>query len=186
MGADPNSTPDSAPVPMMIPAPPPPARSTSSSAGKRHLAFTPVDLPWLRLKLPGEWFRSANPNSFEYTHPLGDEQLIVMVVPLAEPLTLEQQRVALASLFETRRHAAVQLSGGLAELSAPEHRASAGQHEVRLFGINHKDSIQFAFLARSSPRALVNLSLYRYNVNPLQEEFAETARGIFDRLEIKI
>src|SRR5439155_22035608 len=146
----------------------------------------------LSLRLPGgSWQRSNNEQSFEYVDPLSDQQLIVMVVPLSAALTLEQQRLALASLFETRRNAAVQLSGGLAELTAPDHRhigarhGQHAQHEIRLFGINHKDSIQFAFLARATPRALVNLSLYRYNLNETQEEFGDVANTIFERLEIK-
>ena len=174
--------PDSLP-PLVINLPPPPPRPRHTASAP---SFTPVNLPWLSLRLPGEaWHRSGNPDAFEYVNPLNDEQLIVMVVPLAHPLTVEQQRAALEVLIDKRRDAVTTLSEGLAELSAPEHRQGGGHHEIRVVGINHKRSIQFAFLARASPQAIVNLSLYRYNVNPKLDPFEQTARVIFDHLDVK-
>src|SRR5438034_805915 len=170
----------SPPPAILVPPPPRPRRADA------ELHFTLVDLPWLSLRLPGPaWRRSGNEQAFEYVNPLTDEQLIVMVVPLQHPLTIEQQRAALQVLIDARRDAVVSLSDGLAELSAPEHRQGAGQHEIRLFGINHKKAIQFAFLARAAPGAIVNLSLYRYNVNPDPTPFPLTAQRIFDKLQVK-
>jgi hypothetical protein len=166
-----------------IDLPPPPPRPALTSTKQ---PFTQVDLPWLSLRLPGEsWARSGNANAFEYVSPLTDEQLIVMVVPLAQPLGIEQQRAALEILIDNRREAVATLSDGLAEFSPLEHRQGGGQHEIRLAGVNHKSNIQFAFLARAAPGAFVNLSLYRYNVNPNPTPFAFTAQRIFDRLEIR-
>jgi hypothetical protein len=169
------------PVLIEIPQPPPRPRNALAQG-----TFTHIELPWLKLRLPGEsWQRSGNPNAFEYVSKPTDEQLIVMVVPLAMPLAIEQQKAALQALVDARRDAVVSLSEGLAELNPPEHRQVAGQQEIRLIGINHKKAVQFAFLARSAPNAVVNLSLYRYNVNPNPTPFKLTAQRIFDKLIVK-
>jgi hypothetical protein len=167
---------------------PPPTPRPRNAALPEQRNVTDVELPWLRLRLPGDsWKRSGNPEAFEYVNPLTDEQLIVMVVPLAAPLPAEQQRAALQALIDARRDAAVKLSDGLAELSVPRERAAGagGHHEIRLYGIHRKGAIQFAFLARATATAVVNLSLYRYNVNPAPTPFALTAQRIFDRMEVK-
>jgi hypothetical protein len=175
------SGPANPPVLIEIPSPPPRPRNPMARG-----SFTHIELPWLSLRLPGEsWTRSGNPDAFEYVSRLTDEQLIVMVVPLAAPLSPEQQRAALESLIAARRDAVVKLSEGLAELDAPEHRQGHGHCEIRQIGLNHQKKIQFAFLARAAPTAVVNLSLYRYNVDPNPTPFKLTAQRIFDKLQLK-
>ena len=174
--------------PVLIEIPTPPPRPPLPTRPRNPLArgsFTHVDLPWLSLRLPGEsWKRSGNADAFEYVNPLTDEQLIVMAVPLAAPLPADQQRAALAALINARRDAIVSLSEGLAELSAPEHRQGPGGQEIRLSGINHQRKVQFAFLAKAAPAIVVNLSLYRYNVNPDPTPFKLTAQRIFDKIQL--
>ena len=168
------------PVLVEIPTPPPRPRNAIARG-----SFIHFELPWLSLRLPGEaWRQSGNPDAFEYVNPATDEQLMVMVVPLAQPLPLEQQRPALEALISARRDAVASLSEGQAELAAPEYRRGSGEQEIRLIGINRPKKIQFAFLARAAPTAIVTLSLYRYSVDPNPTPFKLTAQRIFDKLQI--
>lgn len=139
--------------------------------------------------LPGPWERTGNPNAFEYIDPIDEEQLIVMVVPPASALTVEQQRAALSAMIDGRRHAIERLCGQTeteaVEFLPAEYRFAHVRQEIRLFGSHRGRKMQFGFCARSSATLIVVLSMYRYNLSPELAGYEETARGVFDSLRLK-